>query len=68
MHTIRVDGNGIFAVYSATYEAKEFIIKEKRPVLLESIPYRVGDDSTFFSQRYKDVKKTKKWNDFATII
>ena len=64
MHTIRVDGNDIFAVYSATQKAREFIIKEKRPVLLESISYRVGDHSTSdFSQRYRDEKEMKKWND-----
>ena len=64
MHTIRVDGNDIFAVYCATQKAREFIIKEKRPVLLEAISYRVGDHSTSdFSQRYRDEKEMKKWND-----
>jgi 2-oxoisovalerate dehydrogenase E1 component alpha subunit len=64
MHTIRVDGNDIFAVYSATQKAREFIVKEKRPVLLESISYRVGDHSTSdFSQRYRDEEEMKKWND-----
>lgn len=64
MHTIRVDGNDIFAVYSATQKAREFIVREKRPVLLESISYRVGDHSTSdFSQRYRDEVEMKKWND-----
>ena len=64
MHTIRVDGNDIFAVYCATQKAREFIIKEKRPVLLEAISYRVGDHSTSdFSQRYRDEKEMQKWND-----
>ena len=58
MHTIRVDGNDIFAVYCATQKAREFIIKEKRPVLIEAISYRVGDHSTSdFSQRYRDEKE-----------
>ena len=39
-------------------------MKEKRPVLLESISYRVGDHSTSdFSQRYRDEEEMKKWND-----
>jgi 2-oxoisovalerate dehydrogenase E1 component alpha subunit len=44
--TIRVDGNDLFAIYSATKAARELIIKEKRPVLIEAISYRVGDHST----------------------
>lgn len=58
MPTIRVDGNDIFAVYSATKAARELIIKEKKPVLIEAISYRVGDHSTSdFSQRYRDEKE-----------
>jgi 2-oxoisovalerate dehydrogenase E1 component alpha subunit len=41
-----VDGNDIFAIYNAVKEARELIIKEKRPVLIEAISYRVGDHST----------------------
>ena len=46
MHTIRVDGNDLFAIYHATEEARKLIIKEKKPVLIEAISYRVGDHST----------------------
>ena len=46
MPTIRVDGNDIFAIYAATKTAREIIINEKRPVLIEAISYRVGDHST----------------------
>jgi 2-oxoisovalerate dehydrogenase E1 component alpha subunit len=46
MPTIRVDGNDIFAIYIACKKAREIIIKEKRPVLIEAISYRVGDHST----------------------
>ena len=46
MPTIRVDGNDLFAIYFATKQARELIIKEKRPVLIEAISYRVGDHST----------------------
>jgi len=46
MPTIRVDGNDIFAIYNACRRAREIIIGEKRPVLVEAISYRVGDHST----------------------
>jgi 2-oxoisovalerate dehydrogenase E1 component alpha subunit len=46
MPSIRVDGNDLFAVYIATHQARELIIKEKRPALIEAITYRVGDHST----------------------
>jgi 2-oxoisovalerate dehydrogenase E1 component alpha subunit len=55
MPTIRVDGNDIFAIYNACKKAREIIISEKRPALVEAISYRVGDHSTSdFSQRYRD--------------
>ncbi len=64
MHSIRVDGNDIFAIYNACKQARELIIKEKRPVLIEAISYRVGDHSTSdFSQRYRDDKEMIKWKD-----
>ena len=64
MPSIRVDGNDIFAIYTATKKAREIIIKEKRPVLIEAISYRVGDHSTSdFSQRYRDETEMQKWKD-----
>lgn len=64
MPTIRVDGNDIFAVYSATKAARELIIREKKPVLIEAISYRVGDHSTSdFSQRYRDEIEMQKWTE-----
>jgi 2-oxoisovalerate dehydrogenase E1 component alpha subunit len=46
MPSIRVDGNDLFAIYAATKAAREIIIKEQRPVLIEAISYRIGDHST----------------------
>ena len=64
MPTLRVDGNDIFAIYFATLKAREIIIAEKRPVLIEAMSYRVGDHSTSdFSQRYRDEEEMKKWGD-----
>lgn len=69
MPSIRVDGNDIFAIYNACKQAREIIIKEKRPVLVEAISYRVGDHSTSdFSQRYRDEKEMLKWKELLTKI
>ena len=67
MPTIRVDGNDIFAIYNACKQAREIIIKEKRPALVEAISYRVGDHSTSdFSQRYRDEKEMLKWKELLS--
>jgi 2-oxoisovalerate dehydrogenase E1 component alpha subunit len=67
MPTIRVDGNDIFAIYNACKKAREIIIKEKRPALVEAISYRVGDHSTSdFSQRYRDEKEMQKWKELLS--
>jgi len=69
MATIRVDGNDILAIYNACREAREIIIREKRPVLVEAISYRVGDHSTSdFSQRYRDDTEMQKWKDLLAKI
>ena len=69
MPTIRVDGNDVFAIYNACKNARELIIKEKRPVLVEAISFRVGDHSTSdFSQRYRDDKEMQKWKDLLGKI
>ncbi|KAJ8957591.1 hypothetical protein NQ317_010770 [Molorchus minor] len=39
IHTLRVDGNDVFAVYNATKLAKEYAIKENKP--LEIIPHQM---------------------------
>lgn len=64
MPSIRVDGNDLIAIYHATKKARELILKEKRPVLIEAISYRVGDHSTSdFSERYRDEEEMKKWKE-----
>ena len=67
MPSIRVDGNDLIAIYHATKKARELILKEKRPVLIEAISYRVGDHSTSdFSQRYRDEEEMKKWEELLS--
>ena len=65
--TIRVDGNDVFAIYAATQKAREIIIREKRPALIEAISYRVGDHSTSdFSAAYRNEKEMKKWDELLS--
>ncbi|KAI8977533.1 thiamine diphosphate-binding protein [Mycotypha africana] len=56
MDTIRVDGNDIWAIYNATKTAREKVISERKPVLIEAMTYRIGhhstsDDSTKYRNR-----------------
>jgi 2-oxoisovalerate dehydrogenase E1 component alpha subunit len=62
MAGVRVDGNDIFAVKAATAAAKELALSENRPVLIESMSYRVGHHSTSDdSTRYRSTEEIKKW-------
>ncbi|CAO3649881.1 unnamed protein product [Cunninghamella echinulata] len=59
--TIRVDGNDIWAVYNATKAAREIAVKEKRPILIESMTYRIGHHSTSDdSTKYRDRKEVEE--------
>lgn len=40
INTIRVDGNDVLAMYNATKSAKNFCIKQQKPVLIEAMTYR----------------------------
>lgn len=46
IQTIRVDGNDLLAVYSATVAAREFTVNNNQPVLIECMSYRLGAHST----------------------
>lgn len=46
IQTIRVDGNDLLAVYSATVAAREFSVNNNQPVLIECMTYRLGAHST----------------------
>jgi 2-oxoisovalerate dehydrogenase E1 component alpha subunit len=46
MDTIRVDGNDVLAVLSATREARRRCVESGRGVLVEAMTYRVGHHST----------------------
>lgn len=42
IHTLRVDGNDVFAVYNCTKKAREYALKESKPVIIEALTYRLG--------------------------
>ncbi|CAG9827607.1 unnamed protein product [Diabrotica balteata] len=69
INTLRVDGNDVFAVYNATKMAKEYALRENKPVLIEAMSYRVGDHSTSDdSSAYRSSEEINHWksNDYPT--
>ena len=69
INTIRVDGNDVLAVYNSVLKAREFIIKEKKPVVIEAMSYRGGDHSTSDSSKaYRNEKEMQKWNEYLKKI
>jgi 2-oxoisovalerate dehydrogenase E1 component alpha subunit len=40
VHTLRVDGNDVLAVYNATKMAKDYCIEHQKPVVVEAMAYR----------------------------
>jgi 2-oxoisovalerate dehydrogenase E1 component alpha subunit len=62
MHSIRVDGNDLLAVYQATKEARRIAIEEGSPSLIEAMTYRVGHHSTSDdSTRYRGKPEIDQW-------
>ncbi len=59
---IVVDGNDIFAVYTAVKEAVERARKGQGPTLIECYTYRMGDHSTSDdASRYRPKEEMEKW-------
>lgn len=66
---MRVDGNDFLAVHEATRKAREFILRENRPVLIEAMSYRQGHHSTSDdSTRYREVSDIKHWKETCDPI
>jgi 2-oxoisovalerate dehydrogenase E1 component alpha subunit len=62
IHTIRVDGNDLLAVHDATALAREYILRENKPCLVETYSYRAGHHSTSDdSTRYRDSEEIAHW-------
>ncbi|TYZ63798.1 hypothetical protein PybrP1_007329 [[Pythium] brassicae (nom. inval.)] len=67
--TMRVDGNDFLAVHEVTRRAREFILAEGRPVLVEAMSYRQGHHSTSDdSTRYREVSDIKHWKEACDPI
>jgi len=62
MHSTRVDGNDVLAMYQATAEARRLAVESNKPVLIEAMTYRVGHHSTSDdSSSYRHASETEKW-------
>ncbi|XP_042031933.1 2-oxoisovalerate dehydrogenase subunit alpha 1, mitochondrial-like [Salvia splendens] len=62
IRSIRVDGNDALAVYSAIRAAREMVVHEQKPVLVEALTYRVGHHSTSDdSTKYRPVSEIEQW-------
>jgi 2-oxoisovalerate dehydrogenase E1 component alpha subunit len=61
LHTIRCDGNDLFAVYNATKEARK-LASQNIPVLIEAMTYRGGHHSTSDdATAYRSKEEVEKW-------
>ncbi|KAM7361129.1 branched chain keto acid dehydrogenase E1 subunit alpha [Cochliomyia hominivorax] len=61
--TIRVDGTDVFAVYNAMKLAREYTLRENKPVIFEAMAYRVGHHSTSDdSTAYRSAEEIEIWN------
>ncbi len=59
---IQVDGNDVFAVYSATTVALERARSGGGPTLIEAVTYRLGDHTTADdASRYRKEEEVAKW-------
>jgi pyruvate dehydrogenase E1 component alpha subunit len=59
---IQVDGNDVFAVYSATDEALKRARAGKGPTLIEAVTYRIGDHTTADdATRYRSAEEVAEW-------
>jgi len=69
IHTIRVDGNDLWAVYNASVEAKRIATQNCVPVLIEAMTYRIGHHSTSDdSTRYRTPDEVNHWREKTNPI
>lgn len=59
---VQVDGNDLFAVYKASYEARERARAGGGVTLIEAVTYRLGDHTTADdARRYRESKELEAW-------
>lgn len=74
MHTMRVDGNDVWAVLAAARRAREIATGADgtgatKPVLLEAMTYREGHHSTSDdSTRYRKADEIKEWREVSNPV
>ncbi|XP_015112142.1 2-oxoisovalerate dehydrogenase subunit alpha, mitochondrial isoform X3 [Diachasma alloeum] len=69
INTIRVDGNDVIAMHHVTRVARDFCIKEGKPVLIEAMSYRLGHHSTSDdSTTYRAKGEIDDWTKESPIV
>ena len=67
--TIRVDGNDLLAVLKATQEARAYVLKENKPMMIEAMSYRLGAHSTSDDPSgYRTREEEAKYADHDPIL
>lgn len=62
IRTIRVDGNDVLAVFTATQKAREIAIQHQCPVLVEAMTYRLAAHSTSDDPTsYRSKEEDERW-------
>jgi 2-oxoisovalerate dehydrogenase E1 component alpha subunit len=63
MAALRVDGTDLLAVYNGTKLAREYCIKNNKPIILEAMQYRLSHHSTSDdSTSYRPADELEIWN------
>ncbi len=66
---IQVDGNDVFAVYTAAAEAIERARNGGGPTLIEAVTYRLGDHTTADdASRYRDDEEVEAWAERDPVV
>lgn len=61
-HCVQVDGNDVFAVYKATFEARERARNGGGVTLIEAVTYRLADHTTADdARRYRSSEEVASW-------
>ena len=63
----RVDGMDVMAVYEAVSEASEYVRKNGRPILMESLTYRLEGHSMGDPQRYRTKEEVESYQESGPI-
>jgi pyruvate dehydrogenase E1 component alpha subunit len=68
-HGVQVDGNDLFAIYSATKEAREKALAGKGPTLIEAVTYRFGPHTTADDPtKYREDAEVQEWKKLDPML